>query len=314
MDDHQLKTIFGGSGSGGGSMCSADCDMESVPIEASTTYFNGIECVPATAHLSVSAFRAVESSDDTREDRMLRAYFVSRNYMQGVARINDSEIVINAKSYESNLIPGIIGFKPYLIVYDRHDSTFVKQGGVGDTLHVANRKIHIMKSEKGSIFVEDLGESIDSSRVGRYLPILTARSLDGSTTVCVNDSIKGKYTFIDFWGTWCGPCMASLPKLIELREKTRQRDDVAIVGIAIENEHGVEKLQTLVKEQSISWLNVWTDLENKQIGSTPQGKMGVSVYPTYVIVDNTGKIVFSSTDQECREQDPIEFFLKLIGM
>lgn len=46
MDDHQLKTIFGGSGSGGGSMCSADCeDSENnmIPISIMCEYGCGFE-------------------------------------------------------------------------------------------------------------------------------------------------------------------------------------------------------------------------------------------------------------------------------
>lgn len=57
-------------------------------------------------------------------------------------------------------------------------------------------------------------------------------ALDGSTVS--RASLEGKIVVLDFWATWCGPCVKSLPVLNEVRQKLRGREDVVFLAVSID--------------------------------------------------------------------------------
>ena len=95
-----------------------------------------------------------------------------------------------------------------------------------------------------------------------------------------SESLKGKYVLLDFWATWCGPCIQEFPHLKELYSKT-DRDKFEIVGIV-----GASQPNTLtdaIDKHEITW---------PQILSDEIGKMyGIQGFPTTFILDAEGIIV-----------------------
>ena len=61
---------------------------------------------------------------------------------------------------------------------------------------------------------------------GYELPVITG---DGATEETVNPTATGKVTVINFWGTWCGPCVSELPHLEELAEN--YADSVTVIAV-----------------------------------------------------------------------------------
>lgn len=122
---------------------------------------------------------------------------------------------------------------------------------------------------------------IYSSQVGYY-----SDNFEGVDFV-TNDSIKkslflGKYLYIDFWGSWCGPCIQELPNLIKTYENI-DKSKMEFLGIAVDTP---ENLTKVMNEKSIKW---------KQILNNPNNDISklynVTGYPTTYLIDPRGIIV-----------------------
>ena len=98
--------------------------------------------------------------------------------------------------------------------------------------------------------------------------------------------LKGeKITIIDFWATWCKPCIRSIPKLVELYE-TYSDQGVQIIGISVDSPRNVQKVKPFSKSLGITY-PVLLD-----INSEVMTKLNVTLLPTLLLVNDQDEIVF----------------------
>jgi len=95
---------------------------------------------------------------------------------------------------------------------------------------------------------------------------------------------------IDFWGTWCQPCIKSIPHLVDLQERLGKR--LAVVGIACEPDT-FEKATTRVAETARRLKVNYPILLSRNDGSCPlQEALHVQAFPTMVLVDREGRVLW----------------------
>lgn len=117
--------------------------------------------------------------------------------------------------------------------------------------------------------------------VGDDAPSFRARSLDGSETIS-NTDLAGKVVFVDFWASWCTPCLKSLPEFENLQTSFSGRDDVVVLAINLdENPQDAKKF--------IDKLNVTYKILADNEGVIPES-FGVSTMPSSFIIDKSGVI------------------------
>ncbi|MEM7792147.1 MAG: TlpA disulfide reductase family protein [Verrucomicrobiota bacterium] len=113
------------------------------------------------------------------------------------------------------------------------------------------------------------------------------------------EELKGKIIVLDFWATWCGPCIASIPHTNQIHEK--YKNDVVIIGVC--HPKGSEKMNDVAKEYSISY-PIAVDKSGDTIRTYK-----VNGYPDYYIFDRTGKLVVA----DCSNSKVDEVLTKLIN-
>jgi thiol-disulfide isomerase/thioredoxin len=114
------------------------------------------------------------------------------------------------------------------------------------------------------------------------VPEFSLPALDGSTVG--SSSFQGRVTVIDFWASWCGPCRKSIPELVKLHAK--YKDKVAFLGIALNDTK--DAIEKIVQEDSIRYPIL--------IGNNDVAKAySVEAIPTMYILDMKGNVAFKET-------------------
>lgn len=97
---------------------------------------------------------------------------------------------------------------------------------------------------------------------------------------------KGKITLINFWATWCLPCVKELPQLEDLLE-VFGKENINIIPISIDSDKTIEKLTKFVANLNIANLKIYQDKNLEAYESTQS--LGV---PTTLILDRNLKLHF----------------------
>ena len=98
-------------------------------------------------------------------------------------------------------------------------------------------------------------------------------------------NLKGKVVMLDFWGTWCGPCVSELPNLVKLYDKYKDNPDVVFYGVDVNEQPPV--IKKFMEEKKYSFNVLISD------GTTVQKDYGVTAVPTKFLIDKQGRIQFS---------------------
>jgi len=122
----------------------------------------------------------------------------------------------------------------------------------------------------------DIGQNLTGGA-----PDFTLPAVDGSM-VSMSD-YSGKVILVDFWATWCPPCLEMIPVLTKLHKNYSDKG-LVILAISLDRD-GLEALGTFVHEKMIPYKVI--------MGDTKIGNAfgGVSSIPTLYMVDRDGRLV-----------------------
>jgi peroxiredoxin/predicted negative regulator of RcsB-dependent stress response len=119
-------------------------------------------------------------------------------------------------------------------------------------------------------------------KVGKPAPSFTSADINGNTVRL--DAYRGKYVLIDFWATWCAPCIAELPRL---QSAYRTYHDAGLEIIAI----SLDESKTAVVDFANARKIPWPQLHNASGSADLVEGFGVSSIPATYLIDPRGTII-----------------------
>ena len=152
---------------------------------------------------------------------------------------------------------------------------FVKDGAASSKTKELLKELYVAEKKSDAGYSEYLAklemaakekrkEELAKTMINETAPKFNLKDLDGNDVSL--DGLKGKVVVVDFWATWCGPCIASMPAMKTVQEKLLARDDVKFV-----------------------FVDTWESVENKKQNAADF--MTKNKYPFHVLLDDNDKVV-----------------------
>lgn len=154
---------------------------------------------------------------------------------------------------------------------------------VGDVLNSRKFK-HLGVDRYNDVLLLEGGTDSDYSNIvqaGYQLDPFEATEFSSRLNIGL-DGLKGKYVFLEFWGTWCRGCMLALPHLNRIYQKV-DKSKVEFVGIV---EDDSLRLAKGIRNHNIKWPQILANDSNKLIE-----KYKITGFPTSLLLDKEGKIL-----------------------
>jgi len=127
------------------------------------------------------------------------------------------------------------------------------------------------------------GIKLLGAKVGSSAPPIEAQALDGKTIRLADQ--RGKLVYVDFWATWCAPCVAEMPNVAKAYEKFNA-DGLVVIGISFDRD--ADALRRFVEQRKIPWPQILA--EGAERGPLAQA-YGVAGIPATFLIGPDGTVL-----------------------
>lgn len=122
-----------------------------------------------------------------------------------------------------------------------------------------------------------------SAWTGKQAPEIILPDVNGKEVKL--SSFKGKYVLVDFWASWCGPCRAENPAVVDAYKKFKDKN-FTVLGVSLDEDKA--KWLKAIKEDGLTWTHI-SDLKYWQSAVVPM--YNIQGIPFNVLLDPDGKVI-----------------------
>jgi peroxiredoxin len=175
-----------------------------------------------------------------------------------------------------------------------------------DAEGVVEVKKYISLNPEGSK-AEEAAKLIENPRRAReaFAPDFSLTTADGEYISL--DDLRGKVVLLDFWGTWCPPCVASVPALRDLQKRFSKEPQFKMISVSV-NDPDEAKWRGFIEKNQM----VWTQYNDRDHHIARI--FDVRAFPTYILLDAEGivryRVITSEWERSGDLPDAIKKYLK----
>jgi len=121
-------------------------------------------------------------------------------------------------------------------------------------------------------------------KAGDAAPVFAFTTLQGVNLNLAE--LKGSYVLLDFWATWCGPCVQEVPHLLEVHKEFGQRKNFVMISASLDQSES--DLRKFISARGMTWHHVFGEANGVQTAADAYGVVGI---PALFLIGPDGKVV-----------------------
>lgn len=134
-----------------------------------------------------------------------------------------------------------------------------------------------------------------NTSVGGTFPLITVMRQDGARSKISIRSNKRRLTFIDFWFSYCIPCISQFPELKKIYAKYHS-EQFEMIGVSVDKKDQKGQWHKAIDRYGLPWLHYW-DMDGKKAA-----ELNINSYPTNFLLDANGVIIARHIDPDTLEK------------
>jgi peroxiredoxin/protocatechuate 3,4-dioxygenase beta subunit len=248
-----------------GKVVVGDTDLAGRPIGLQPIWIETVAPLPVPNEVDRNDHDAFDRwyADWKHTDAGRRYRAASRKYV--------AEIAPNGEFRAADLLPA-----EYLI---RWQLALDYDGDVANIVHGFT-----LDAGEGDFYLGEIAASVPKDlAIGDEAPLFEVKSLTGAPVKLTD--FRGNYVLLDFWATWCGPCIGETPYLVETFERFGDRDDFAMIGLSLDDD--TDAPLTYTTENNMDWTQAFLGSGGGAV-ATDYGVQGI---PSIMLIDPEGRII-----------------------
>lgn len=260
-------------------------------VYGSFDYFDGTTINKISVPFRIDAYaylRPIVYSYPNRKDTLKDTRLSLQAYKEGNLRIGKLNYVftlVNRNMFVYKNEPFEISVQATSENQSSNDRPYIYKST--QLLDINNKLYKIDSLRNNKLYLRFIKKINYGATVGSTAPIIEGRDLITGKYFSLKNK-RNSFLLINFWGTWCHPCIKELPALKNFQKKYK---NITIVSIAADLPEDTARLKLIINDNELNWPQLWTHRNITNSGVLWDYK--VKKFPTTVLIDPEGKIVFN---------------------